>query len=437
MFSFQNNDKLALISKDFNLSFRELNLRVRDKSKELKTFSKTRIFALVAENSIDFVINLLAAISLKPVALISKQWTPSERQLRLNTLKDYSLLNHEGLLEEKFNPDISIHPLTRLILFTSGSCGHPKAVLLSESNISSNTEAVLESLLFDKAERQHLHLPLSYSFGILGQLIPALSQGLTTYLYNDLMDLIGVFESDKPIGMLSAVPEQWTLLCEIAHKYPESSQSVTHAISAGSRLNLNLRHDMRQAFPNSYLFNNYGMTECSPRVLSLSSCDPEFFSEAVGKPVKRISISFTDDGVMQIQGPQVMISYADSKICEGKLLSGDCGYIKDSYIFLSGRKDDLVKISGERIHCQEVGETLRSYKGVKESHVLAYKDHTYSERLAAFIVLNESKDKKDFLKFMKEKLSGNRRPSKTKFLDFLPLNANGKLNRQALLEMIS
>lgn len=410
--------KIALIDDNESITFKELEQLVLKKQLSLK-FDKGQFIALTAENNINFVATLLAAKNIKPLAILSKNWTESEKQIRLNTIKD-----------------TNIHPLTKLILFTSGSCGHPKAVLLSEKNIKANTEAVIESLLFHDVELQHLHLPLSYSFGLLGQLIPALELGITTYLHREIMDLAYVFHGTENIGMLSAVPEQWAFLCQLA-RGKDIARSVTHVVSAGSRLTLSLRKELRECFPNAVLFNNYGMTECSPRILSMNSYDPEFFSEAVGRPVKGIQLSFTDDEVLRIQGPQVMLGYAnDDEVQNSTLLSGDIGFMEKGLVYLKGRRDDLVKISGERISCQDLTNCIREVDNIDEVRVLAYDDDEYGKRLAAFLVLKDKSRKEDFVKVLKSKLSGNRRPAKIKFLDQIPLNASGKTDRRALLKMI-
>jgi long-chain acyl-CoA synthetase len=308
--------------------------------------------------------------------------------------------------------------------------------MLSEKNIHSNTEAVLESLCFRNAPLQHLHLPLSYSFGLLGQLFPALQTGCETHLYSEIMELASLFEDSKPVGMLSAVPEQWPLICELSKSNLETSRSVTHVVSAGSRLKLSLRRELQERFPHAVLFNNYGMTECSPRILSLSSRDPAFFTEAIGRPVKGISAEFTDDGVLQIKGPQVMLGYIDGIECTDSLLSGDLGYSENGIVYLNGRRDDLVKVSGERISCQDVATCIAEASNVQEVCVLPFEDSSYGKRLAAFISLKDPGQKQDLLAFLKTQLSGNRRPAKVHFLESFPRNASGKTDRRALVEMI-
>ena len=424
----------AIVQGDQAISFSELRALVDHKYKVLRKFPESATFALIAENSIAFVSTLLAAMQIRPVAILSSKWTESEIQTRLQTLKSYCLLSHDfSEVQGIQNTSHSIHPHTELILFTSGSCGNPKAVQLSKANRIANTEAVIESLRFREASLQDLHLPLSYSFGLLGQLFPALEVGLTTYLYSEVMELAGVFSERSSLGMLSAVPEQWQFLVEFARSHTEAAHSASHIISAGSRLNANLRKELRDAFPNAVLFNNYGMTECSPRILSLSSDDPAFFSEAVGRPVKGLSVSFTDDGVLRIQGSQVMLAYVDGASTNSTLLSGDLGFEKEGIVFLNGRRDDLVKISGERISCQDVTSRIREADCVQDAYVLPYDDANYGKRLAAFVVLKDA-SKEDFKSFVRQNLSGNAKPSKIHFLDKLPINSNSKIDRNALLK---
>lgn len=436
MLELPSSSKIALVDGEESATFHDLNLLIQDKKKKLRAFPQTQCFALLAENSISFLTSLLAALEIRPVAILTKKWTDYEIQTRLDTLKDYCLVaNDASDILRREEGSVKMHPDTRLILFTSGSCGNPKAVMLSKANICANTQAVRESLHFNTVSHQHLHLPLSYSFGLLGQVFPALENGSSTYLYKEIMELAYIFDQEHPVGMISAVPEQWRLLCELVGDKTQSCASVSHLVSAGSRLNLETRYKLGKTFPNAILFNNYGMTEFSPRILSLSSEDPNFFSEAVGRPVRGISVSFTEDGILKVKGPQMMLGYLGGDEVKDCILSGDLGYEENGLVYLEGRSDDLIKVSGERISCQDIARQIHSSDCIEDLCVLPFEDAEYGKSLVAFLVLKEGR-KDEFMSFLKTHLSGHRKPRKLKFLKEIPLNSNGKTDRQALLKSL-
>ena len=416
-----NSSGAALRGRWGSLSFPELQDLV---NKEMKSLSGKKISVLEAESSPRFISLFLAHLNAgHPVVVMAEGLSEGEKALRK------TMLSHP------------LHPQTAVIVFTSGSTGTPKAVQLSLDNLLANSEAVIESLYFKQAKSQGLFLSLSYSYGLFAQLLPALSLGVPTKIYDKFTEVREDFLDNKAEGMWSGVPSHWETLLRLTT--PEHCKNITHVISAGAALPLNLRQRLRAHFPNALCFNNYGLTEASPRVLSLSSAHPRFLEEGtVGTPVKFLQVKEAEGGELWIKGRQVMLGYlgderaTQEKITDGWLHSGDIALVEsDGMVCIQGRMDDLFNIGGERTSPLEIDAALLQVPGVKEGAVYVDKDALYGAKISAFLVGSEGLTKKQVLDSLRSCLSGHKIPSEFFQVHELPKTPNGKLRRAELVKL--
>ncbi len=434
------NRKDVLVSGQGRLGFAELRERIeRVKASDFaESASKRPGFTILeASKTFDFIIRFLAAYEAGvPVAIFSSDWTAAEYAARAE------------LLEKNRS---QIHPEAAVVLFTSGSSGEPKAVQLTRAGIDANTRAVTSALHFSTAEIQYLFLPLSYSYGLLGQLLPALAAGVTTTLLDSFLDARRFFlgsDNGKPAhGMWSGVASQWSALLRLIENGGPYAD-VTHVISAGSRLSPELKRKLRVVFPRALLSNNYGQTEASPRILSMTSEDPDFFSDATGYPVSEIEVRISETSELEARGPQIMCGYlgdevgSASRVVDGWLKTGDLGERDaDGRVTIRGRLDDLVKVSGERISPSEVEATILRLGWAPEVSIVPIEDPVYGTRLLLFLggeLADGIRDRKDpeLLRALKEVLSAAKVPAKILRVESLPRTPNGKIDRRALRESL-
>lgn len=431
------NRKDALVSSEGRLGFSELRDRVIAAKDSLLASRPSSVHILEEKKSFEFVIEFLAALEAKvPVAVFSSEWTASEREQKRSILATHSN---------------AIDPATAVILFTSGSSGSSRAVQLSLAGIEANTLAVIEALRFKKTEAQFLFLPLSYSYGLLGQLLPALAVGVTTHLLGSFIEARPYFLTNKSEsaahGMWSGVASQWSALLKMVDSCGPFSE-VTHVISAGSRLDPVLKKKLREVFPAAILSNNYGLTEASPRILSMTSEDPLFFQDLTGYPVRGIETRIDEGGILEVKGPQIMLGYLGDELATSKSLQG--GWLKTGdlaekgaggLVTIQGRNDDLVKISGERVSPNEIESIVLKLGWTTEVSVVPTEDPLYGTRLALFLggrLRPDVVDKNDIelLKLLREVLSAAKVPTRIVRLGTLPRSINGKTDRQALRESL-
>jgi len=429
------------------LSFNALRHEVEARKQRLAGLPPG-IAVLRAHRTWKFIASFLALYEAGlPQAVFAPEWTATEVEVRRRGLGCCFELDEElGLGWQSASSPPQHHPDTALVLFTSGSTGAPRAVQLSRRNIEANVAAVLASLDFAAAPMQTLFLPLSYSFGLLGQFLPALAAGLHTELLGNLVELKARLEEARPVGMISGVPSHYEALLRLLGPGPSLAQGVTHLVSAGAALSLPLRQRLLQAFPSSRIYANYGQTELSPRVLCLRSDHPAFLSNATGFPVGNLSVKLTSEGELCVSGDQVMLGYLGApeatreKLEDGWLHTGDVAELgPGGLVTLLGRNDDLLKVGGERLSPFEIEAALRELPGVEEAAVWGREDALYGTTLTAFLQLRPGvpcPPKRELRQALRERLSPHKLPADYYRVSQLPRTANGKLQRHRLGECL-
>jgi long-chain acyl-CoA synthetase len=226
------------------------------------------------------------------------------------------------------------------------------------------------------------------------------------------------------------------------------ASSLWLCIAGGERLPEQVATEFEERF-HRVITQGYGATEVSP-VISINRPDANRMS-SVGHALPNIQVTIRDDagnilptgetGEVCVEGPTVMLGYYNDKdatarkIVSGVLRTGDKGYLdNDGYLFLAGRADDLVKVSGEKVYPAEVERALESVPGVDEAAVIAFPDEKHGSRLHAFVQLKpEAKLTGDEVRSsVREMLEPYKVPRGVTFVDALPRTVTGKTDKRTL-----
>jgi len=338
-----------------------------------------------------------------------------------------------------------VDPRAALLLYTSGSTGGPKGVLLSAEGIRANVEAILTYLPVREVPDTALVLPLRYSYALVGQALTTLRAGGTVWLLNGLefpvQKLDAMAAIGRPIG-LSSVPASLRLLAR-AELERKSGARLGYVASAGGRLDAPVVALVRQAFGAVRFFNQYGLTEASPRVTAVSDEHPAFAFGSVGRALPGLTVFAvgatgerlpTDaSGELAVRGPSVMLGYlgdreATARVlsAEGVLRTGDWGHVdRDGFVFVEGRKDGVVKVAGERVSLESVADSFRGVPGVREVAVAALPDDALGSKLVAVV---EGAVTLATLRARGRELPAQQRPLRYVIVDVMPRTANGKID---------
>jgi len=366
--------------------------------------------------------------------------------------------NEKGELQLQTRPGAGeIDPRCGLLLFTSGSSGPPKGVLLARTGLAANVDAILRYLPLRTSRRAAIVLPLTYSYALVGQALAGLRAGATLLMLGDLRYPALQLEAMARLGAqgLSAVPTLLKLLArgrlELGDANDQATPRFDYLASAGARLDAKTIELLRAAFPGARLFNQYGLTEASPRVAAIGDDHPAFARGAAGFPLEGIEAWAEDEsgarlpagsvGAICVRARSVMLGYLDDESAtartltsEGVLRTGDVGSLdSEGILFIEGRGDGVVKIAGERVGVDGVAESLRGAAGVRDAAVIALADETLGAKLLAFI--EGEVGALDAARAVGRSLAPARRPARIAQLEALPRTAHGKIDLAALRKL--
>ena len=337
-----------------------------------------------------------------------------------------------------------------ILLYTSGTTGRPKTVALSEHNILSNIEAMRQATGFDDQQTMLAILPLFHAYGLTVTMLLPLVTGSTVVILDRFMprSVLQTIERRR-VTCLVAVPSQYRLLAMDPTQCDASSLWL--CIAGAERLPDTTEREFTNRFGHPVL-PGYGATELSP-VISLNL--PESNRPAsVGKPLHNLKVTIRDEnetvcamgeiGEVCVEGPSVMLGYlgdpeaTSRKIRNGVLHTGDKGFFdRDGFLYLSGRADEMVKISGEKVYPVEVENALERIDGVEEVAVVALSDQKGGWRLHAFVQRKPGADLDEARLRLscREVLEPHKIPRTFTFVDSLPRTMTGKTDKRSLATM--
>jgi long-chain acyl-CoA synthetase len=356
-----------------------------------------------------------------------------------------------GDASAEFEPnDVPMQPKSSeaaVLLYTSGTTGRPKAVALSEENILANIDGLKQATGYDESQVMLAVLPLFHAYGLTVSTLLPLTTGACVVVperFNP-RQVLQLIEKHR-VSCLIAVPGQYRLL--IKDPTPIDSSSLWLCIAGAERLPESVAHEFQERF-NYPLVQGYGTTELSP-VVSFSPPNDNA-PGSVGRPLPNIEVTIRGEndeilpvgeiGEVCVAGPSVMIGYlGDSeatakKIRNGMMRTSDKGYLdQDGYLFLVGRADDLVKVSGEKVYPSEVENALETIDGVEEAAVIAFPDEKHGSRLHAYVQLKPDVTLTDVAlrASCRELLENYKIPRSFSFVPQMPRTVTGKTDRRAL-----
>ncbi|PSH03152.1 MAG: hypothetical protein CXZ00_13745 [Acidobacteria bacterium] len=460
-------DRNAVIGNDLSFSYSELERRTASVAQRITERVQGPVVGLLYSNKPEFAPLFLGALwagksvavlpTLAPPPLLKLMAMEAGIELVVTSEEFAPRLLEVGVpcwigdASAEFEPD-QVPQQTNpsevaALLYTSGTTGRPKAVMLTEQNILSNVDGCVEAAGFSRDEVMLAVLPLFHAYGLTVTTVLPLTLGASVVVPERFIprQVLQLVEKHR-VTCLIAVPGQYRILT----KEPTSTNcsSLWLCIAGAERLPEHIALDFEDRF-GCPLVQGYGTTELSP-VVSLNIPAANRHGSA-GKPLPNIELSIRGDddelfpaeeiGEVCVAGPSVMLGYLRDaegtarKIRNGVLHTSDKGYLDaDGYLFLVGRADDLVKVSGEKVYPAEVENALETIDGVDEAAVIAVPDAKHGARLHAFLQLRSGAELTDtaLRSACRELLENYKVPRTFTFVSQMPRTQTGKTDRRAL-----
>lgn len=342
-----------------------------------------------------------------------------------------------------------------VILYTSGTSGRPKGVMLSHSNIRSNISQIQRWVAFDHRDILLGVLPQFHSFGLtVLTLLPPIvgARAVYTTRFNPAK-LLKLIREHRPTAFI-AIPSMYNALLHSKNAEADDFKSFRFLVSGGEPLPQAVFDGFRERF-NVTLNEGYGLTETAP---VSNWCRPhEFRRGSVGRPLPDLDQRIVDsetrsvlppntDGEVRMKGPNVMQGYfnlpeetAKAFDSEGYFRTGDIGrFDLDGHLFITGRLKEMLIVGGENVFPREIEEVVNTHPSVKDCGVVGKPDPMRGELPIAFVELKDDQtfDEKSILALCRKKLAGYKVPDEVRVLNALPRNPTGKVMRRELKKLI-
>jgi len=375
-----------------------------------------------------------------------------------NHILDFSKIKKENPSVLKRYPvnetDIAV------ILYTSGTTGHPKGALLSHRNLVSNARDCAGNLKTSSNDTFICILPLFHSFAATVCMNLPLFMGSQIVVMKSLKPFKRVIRAvrNNRVSMFIGIPSIFTLLKNMklpgifASPLIKLFNPVRLCISGAAALPVETLTTFERKF-RVPLIEGYGLTEASP-VVTLNPVKGIRKPGSIGLVVsKNVQVKVVDDkenpvetgkvGELLVKGPSVMLGYLKQEeatrqvLKNGWLYTGDMARIdKDGYVYIAGRKKEMVNVRGLNVYPREIEEVLYQNAKVKEAAVIGIKDEHKGEVPKGFIVLKEDAQatEREIIHYLRDKLAPYKIPKRIEFRKYLPKNASGKILKRLLEE---
>jgi len=349
------------------------------------------------------------------------------------------------------------------ILYTSGSTGVPKGVMLSHENALAFVDWAADEFGVSAEDRLSSHAPLHFDLSVF-DLFAAARAGAAVVLVPDGLSLFPLEQArwirDTGISVWYSVPSILTLLVLRGKLAEVGLPALRTILFAGEVFPTKYLHALMQHLPHVRFANLFGPTETNVNTwYEVPRWDGEPpASIPIGKPVRDVEIfAVAEDGSildrgetgeMHVRGPTVMQGYwGDAERTEATLFhgwgpgsspyptykTGDVAYVDENgdWIFL-GRRDSQIKSRGYRIELGDVEAALDQHPSVLECAVVPIPDEVVTNRIKAFVVTDGDVGQEELVTFVCERLPRYMAPELFEFREALPRSSTGKVDRRAL-----
>jgi long-chain acyl-CoA synthetase len=338
------------------------------------------------------------------------------------------------------------------LMFTSGSTGHPRGVMVSHRNIVSNTASILQYMGLTDSDRVMAILPFYYCFGT-SLLHTHLRAGATV-----VIDLRFMFP-DKVLRRMqeaectgfAGVPSHFQLLLRNSSLNKMTFPHWRWVQQAGGHLAPFFIQQLRDAIPGVRMFVMYGQTEATARLAYLP---PELLDRklgSVGKGIPGVNLRIVDEsggrvprgdiGEIVAEGDNITLGYwgePEATACtyrDGRLYTGDLARMdEDGFIYIVDRAGDFLKCAGNRVACKRVEDALLEFDELVEVAVVPIPDDNLGEAVKAYVVPRngEFDIAERLLRFCSDRWPPHLVPKQIVVLPSLPKNSAGKVMKAAL-----
>ena len=325
------------------------------------------------------------------------------------------------------------------IIYTSGTTGRSKGAMLSHGNLAANALALHQAWGFSERDVLLHALPIFHVHGLFVALHCAFLSG-APMVWLEKYDDAPVLAALPTSTVMMGVPTFYTRLLANPGFTREAAQHMRQFISGSAPL-LESTFAQFEARTGKRILERYGMSEAV--IITSNPLEGERIAGSVGYPLPGVELRIgggDETGIIEIRGPSVFGGYwrmpektAEEFTADGFFKTGDVGRRDaDGRVWISGRAKDLIISGGFNVYPKEIELILDEMEGVVESAVIGLPHADFGEAVTAVVI--GSGDEGAIIAALREKLAGFKTPKRVFFVDELPRNAMGKVQKNLLRE---
>lgn len=342
------------------------------------------------------------------------------------------------------------------LLYTSGTTGLPKGVMLTQNNLHADVHACIDHVKLTGDHRFLGIVPLFHSTGLLATMIAPITLGARV-VYIGRFSPVATLKAirEHGISVLIGVPAMYGAVARLKDASAEDFSQMFACVSGGEPLPTQIREAFLHRF-NTRIMEGYGLTETIGPVAF--NTPVHYRAGSVGRLIPGAEVRFVDDndqtlshgetGEILLRGPMIMKGYHDlpaetatALTPDGFFRTGDLGHIDpDGFLFITGRKKDVIIIAGEKVYPREIEELLAAHPDLADVAIVGRKDESRGEAVVAFVVPREGQTVtlESIRDFLRGRETVNWKiPKEVHVVSELPRSPTGKVLKRELVQKLT
>ena len=415
-------DRTAVVCGDETISYATLYQRVQARA---ATMPKGEVVVFRSSQTVDFLVTYFAIHLAGSVAAPLERNTPEPLFQEIST----------SLVGSALPPDSAD------ILYTTGTTGRSKGVIISHRTIIADAENLIAGQGFSRDLLFIINGPLNH-IGSLSKIFPVVLLGATLYILDGMRDLNAFFDAlDYPATKIATffVPATIRMLLQFGADRLAAYADKLDFIESGAAP---LAHaDMLrlcELLPHTRLYNTYASTETGI-IATYNFNDGRCLQGCLGRPMPHSRIVITNDGLISCQGDTLMTGYVNDPeltatiLRDDTIFTSDIGHIDDEGMLrLEGRQGDVINVGGYKVAPTEVEDAALSLPQVKDCICISVEHPVMGHALKLLVVVADGYpfDKRQIAHALKERLETYKVPLLYEQVDIIQRTYNGKINRK-------
>lgn len=416
----------AILTKGISITYKQLSGLVNDRVEGLQKINirQNDIVGILAEHSYQFIIDLLAIWSLGAVVFpINVKLTKEEINRQVN------FIGCKVLTEDKTINKSIADSSAALIMFTSGSTGENKAVVHSLNSLFASVSSIDKEIHLEENKKWLASLPF-YRIGGFQIIIRSLLTGGTLCIPSGISteNIINGIIHFKP-DYISLVNATYRSLLQSSINGLKNTKAIF--IGGGPVESSLLKEGISKGLP---VYKVYGSTETGSMISILKPEDAENKIDSAGKPLPGVKLEIEQNEILVSTNSLFTGYYKNSSLTKKKIIngwfrSGDVGFIdNDGFLFVEGRKDNIIISGGEKINPTEIEDILISHFKITDAIVLGIPDEKWGQKVCAAVMSSTKLNVSEIQDKLKEILPSYKIPKVIKQIESIPIDEMGKVN---------